>query len=58
MSVIAAGASAMRGGKFIHIDDESLAQKARLGHHHHLHHRPEFEGDGEGVAVEKVPTPI
>jgi MFS family permease len=58
MSVIAAAASAMRGGKFIHIDDESLAQKARLGHHHHLHHRPEVEGDGEGVAVDKVPNPV
>jgi len=56
MSVIAAAASAMRGGKFIHIDDESLAQKARMhGHHHHRH---EVEGDGEAAAVGKVPEPV
>ena len=31
MSVIAAIASALRGEKFVHEDDESIAQKARLG---------------------------
>jgi hypothetical protein len=56
MSVIAAIASAMRGEKFIHEDEESRAQKARLGHHHLLHHH-EVEGDGDGHVVEKVPTP-
>jgi hypothetical protein len=55
MSVIAALASAMRGGKYIHEDEESRAQKARLGHHHHLRHHA-VEGDG-GVVSEKLPTP-
>jgi MFS family permease len=34
MCVIAAVASALRGEKFIHVDEESIAQKARL---HHVH---------------------
>jgi hypothetical protein len=40
MCVIAAVASALRGGKFIHVDEESIAQKARLHHGHGLriHH--------------------
>ena len=36
MSVIAAIASALRGEKFIHVDEESIAQKARLHHGHGL----------------------
>jgi hypothetical protein len=32
MCVIAAIASALRGEKFIHIDEESIAQKAHLRH--------------------------
>ena len=56
MSVIAAIASALRGEKYIHEDEESRAQKARLVHHHVLH-RHEVGGDGEGAAVENVPTP-
>ena len=39
MSVIAAIASALRGEKFIHVDEESIAQKARL-HHGHACRRP------------------
>jgi len=38
MSLIAAVASAMRGAKFIHEDEESRAQKARMHRGHHLHH--------------------
>jgi hypothetical protein len=40
MSVIAAIASALRGEKFIHVDEESIAQKARMHHGHGLriHH--------------------
>ena len=34
MCVIAAIASALRGGKFIHVDEESIAQKARIHHGH------------------------
>jgi hypothetical protein len=34
MSVIAAIASALRGEKYIHVDEESIAQKARLHHGH------------------------
>jgi len=47
MCVIAAIASALRGGKFIYVDDESIAQKARLHHGHGLkiHH------DRDGKAV-------
>jgi MFS family permease len=56
MSVIAAIASAMRGEKYIHEDEESRAQKARLGHHHLLRHH-EVEGDGDGHVAEEVPTP-
>ncbi|MFZ0059814.1 MAG: hypothetical protein WAL35_07195, partial [Acidimicrobiales bacterium] len=55
MSVIAALASAMRGGKYIHEDEESRAQKARVTHHHLVRHHA-VEGDGDGVAVEQVPT--
>jgi MFS family permease len=36
MCVIAAIASALRGEKYIHVDDESIAQKARLHHGHSL----------------------
>jgi MFS family permease len=36
MCVIAAIASALRGEKFIHVDEESIAQKARLHHGHAL----------------------
>jgi MFS family permease len=40
MSVIAAIASALRGEKFVHVDEESIAQKARMHHPHGLgHHR-------------------
>ena len=48
MSVIAAIASALRGEKFIHVDEESIAQKAGLHHHGHgfrIHHG----GDGGAV---------
>jgi MFS family permease len=38
MSVIAAVASAMRGAKYIHEDEESRAQKARMHRGHHLPH--------------------
>ncbi|MGO9964421.1 MAG: MFS transporter [Acidimicrobiales bacterium] len=34
MCVIAAIASALRGGKFIYVDEESIAQKARMHHGH------------------------
>ena len=34
MCVIAAIASALRGEKFIHVDEESIAQKARMHHGH------------------------
>jgi MFS family permease len=47
MSVIAAIASALRGEKFIHVDEESIAQKAGLHHHGHgfrIHH-----GDGSAA---------
>jgi hypothetical protein len=38
MSVIAAIASVLRGEKFIHVDEESIAQKARIhGHHIRAH---------------------
>ena len=36
MCVIAAIASALRARKFIHVDEESIAQKARLHHGHEL----------------------
>jgi hypothetical protein len=47
MSVIAAIASALRGEKFIHVDEESIAQRAGVGHAHGLkiHHG----GDGKAV---------
>jgi len=38
MSVIAAIASALRGEKFIHVDEESIAQKARLHRGHTIGH--------------------
>jgi MFS family permease len=38
MSVIAAIASALRGEKFIHVDEESIAQKARLHRGHTISH--------------------
>ncbi len=44
MSVIAAIASALRGEKYIHVDEESIAQKARL---HHGHGRDATSGGGE-----------
>ncbi len=45
MSVIAAVASALRGEKFVHVDDESIAQKAGLLHHgQHVGARPVSEG--------------
>jgi MFS family permease len=47
MSVIAAIASALRGEKFIHVDDESIAQKAGLHHAHGFRTRH----DGNGSAV-------
>jgi MFS family permease len=43
MCVIAAIASALRGGKFIHVDDESIAQKAHL----HRGHGPKIHEGGE-----------
>jgi hypothetical protein len=42
MSVIAAIASALRGEKFVHVDEESRAQKAR----HTVHSRAVPDGDG------------
>jgi hypothetical protein len=48
MSVIAAIASALRGEKFIHVDEESIAQKAGL--HHHAH-RVRIRPGGDGKAV-------
>jgi Arabinose efflux permease len=50
MSVIAAIASALRGGKYIHVDEESIAQKAALRHHGHRIHP-----DDNGRAV---PDPV
>jgi len=46
MCVIAAIASALRGEKFIHVDEESIAQKARLHHGHAL----KIHGDRGGKA--------
>src|ERR1035437_6093379 len=51
MSVIAAIASALRGEKFIHVDEESIAQRA--GFHHA--HRVRIRHDGDGSAV---PEPL
>jgi MFS family permease len=48
MSVIAAIASALRGEKFIHVDEESIAQKAGLDHHTH---RVRIRPGGDGKAV-------
>ena len=48
MSVIAAIASALRGEKFIHVDEESISQRAGL--HHHAH-RVRIRHDGDGSAV-------
>jgi len=48
MSVIAAIASALRGEKFIHVDEESIAQKARMHHPHGL--RLRHGGDGRAAA--------
>ena len=45
MCVIAAIASALRGGKFIYVDEESIAQKARLHHGHGL--RVHHDRDGK-----------
>jgi MFS family permease len=47
MCVIAAIASALRGQKFIHVDEESIAQKARLHHGHGL--RVHHDRDGKAV---------
>jgi len=47
MSVIAAIASALRGEKFIHVDDESIAQKAHLHHGHGL--RIHHDRDGKAA---------
>jgi MFS family permease len=50
MSVIAAIASALRGEKFIHEDDESRAQKADLHRHaHRVRIRPLATGRGAGM---------
>ncbi len=48
MCVVAAIASALRGGKFIYVDDESIAQKARLHHGHGL--RIHHDHDGKAAA--------
>jgi len=50
MSVIAAIASALRGEKYIHVDEESIAQKAALRHDGHRIHP-----DDNGRAV---PDPV
>ncbi|MGD0198968.1 MAG: MFS transporter [Solirubrobacteraceae bacterium] len=69
MSVIAAVASALRGEKFIHEDEESRAQKAQLHRHIHLHSHadrvrigrpgydaaPSTQGDGSAPAVSGPP---
>ena len=47
MSVIAAIASALRGEKFIHVDEESIAQRAGLHHAHGL--RIRHGGDGRAA---------
>jgi MFS family permease len=47
MCVIAAIASALRGEKFIHVDEESIAQKAHLHHGHGL--RIHHDRDGKAV---------
>ena len=54
MSVIAAIASALRGEKFIHVDEESIAQKARLHHGHGL--RIHHGGDGKAVPDSRCAT--
>jgi hypothetical protein len=51
MSVIAAIASALRGEKFIHVDEESIAQRAGL--HHHAH-RVRIRPGGDGSAVPEL----
>jgi hypothetical protein len=48
MSVIAAIASALRGEKFIHVDEESISQRAGLNHHAH---RVRIRPGGDGSAV-------
>jgi MFS family permease len=70
MSVLAAVASALRGEKFVHVDEESIAQKARMHRSHGLgHHRqdateevPAFAGgtpvgDGHGLLDGVNPAP-
>ena len=47
MCVIAAIASALRGEKFIHVDEESIAQRAGLHHGHGL--RIHHDRDGKAV---------
>jgi MFS family permease len=57
MCVIAAVASALRGEKFIHVDEESIAQKARIDHARARHGGAEpspvaaFGGAGNGPKV-------
>jgi hypothetical protein len=49
MSVIAAIASALRGEKFVHEDEESIAQKAHLNRHaHRVRIRPVGEAPPSG----------
>jgi MFS family permease len=52
MCVIAAVASALRGEKFIHVDEESIAQKARM-HHAHVP-RIRHGGGSESLPVETL----
>ena len=48
MSLVAAIASALRGSKYVHVDEESIAQKAGL---HHQGHGFRIHHDGDGSAA-------
>ena len=63
MSVIAAIASALRGEKYIHVDEESIAQKARLHHGHataagHNGGAAPEPGEVAGVAPPRARVPV
>jgi hypothetical protein len=51
MSVIAAIASALRGEKFVHVDEESKAQKSRLTAH------ARAVPDGDGISRDRLLPP-
>jgi len=55
MSVIAAIASALRGEKFIHVDEESIAQRAGLHHGHGLRIHHDRDGKASRTARQRGP---